>query len=285
MKLGITFALLSLIFAGINDIVFKKYSIKIRSKGMYIFGIGIVWTIIQFLYFNINNINLSFDLNSIVYGLITGLFLTISNILFIESLTHINISSGTTIYRLNTIGVVILSFIILNEPLGTNKLIGIISGLIAVLILYEINYNNSKTSIIKTFFLLVIAASLFRAIYGIISKIAILSNADINSMLIIISLSWIIGGAIYAIFRENIFDITKKICIYSMISGILVFLIVNFLMLAIKYGEASIVIPIANMSFILALLISIVLKMESISLRKIFSIFLAIISIILLSKI
>jgi len=285
MKLGITFAFLSLIFAGINDIVFKKYSIKIRSKGMYIFGIGIVWTIIQFLYFNINNINLSFDLNSIVYGLITGLFLTISNILFIESLTHINISSGTTIYRLNTIGVVILSFIILNEPLGTNKLIGIISGLIAVLILYEINYNNSKTSIIKTFFLLVIAASLFRAIYGIISKIAILSNADINSMLIIISLSWIIGGAIYAIFRENIFDITKKICIYSMISGILVFLIVNFLMLAIKYGEASIVIPIANMSFILALLISIVLKMESISLRKIFSIFLAIISIILLSKI
>jgi len=285
MKLGITFALLSLIFAGINDIVFKKYSIKIRSKGMYIFGIGIVWTIIQFLYFNINNINLSFDLNSIVYGLITGLFLTISNILFIESLTHINISLGTTIYRLNTIGVVILSFIILNEPLGTNKLIGIISGLIAVLILYEINYNNSKTSIIKTFFLLVIAASLFRAIYGIISKIAILSNADINSMLIIISLSWIIGGAIYAIFRENIFDITKKICIYSMISGILVFLIVNFLMLAIKYGEASIVIPIANMSFILALLISIVLKMESISLRKIFSIFLAIISIILLAKI
>ena len=285
MKLGITFAFLSLIFAGINDIVFKKYSIKIRSKGMYIFGIGIVWTIIQFLYFNINNINLSFDLNSIVYGLITGLFLTISNILFIESLTHINISLGTTIYRLNTIGVVILSFIMLNEPLGTNKLIGIISGLIAVLILYEINYNNSKTSIIKTFFLLVIAASLFRAIYGIISKIAILSNADINSMLIIISLSWIIGGAIYAIFRENIFDITKKICIYSMISGILVFLIVNFLMLAIKYGEASIVIPIANMSFILALLISIVLKMESISLRKIFSIFLAIISIILLSKI
>ncbi len=285
MKLGITFALLSLIFAGINDIVFKKYSIKIRSKGMYIFGIGIVWTIIQFLYFNINNINLSFDLNSIVYGLITGLFLTISNILFIESLTHINISLGTTIYRLNTIGVVILSFIMLNEPLGTNKLIGIISGLIAVLILYEINYNDSKTSIIKTFFLLVIAASLFRAIYGIISKIAILSNADINSMLIIISLSWIIGGAIYAIFRENIFDITKKICIYSMISGILVFLIVNFLMLAIKYGEASIVIPIANMSFILALLISIVLKMESISLRKIFSIFLAIISIILLSKI
>jgi len=285
MKLGITFAFLSLIFAGINDIVFKKYSIKIRSKGMYIFGIGIVWTIIQFLYFNINNINLSFDLNSIVYGLITGLFLTISNILFIESLAHINISLGTTIYRLNTIGVVILSFIMLNEPLGTNKLIGIISGLIAVLILYEINYNNSKTSIIKTFFLLVIAASLFRAIYGIISKIAILSNADINSMLIIISLSWIIGGAIYAIFRENIFDITKKICIYSMISGILVFLIVNFLMLAIKYGEASIVIPIANMSFILALLISIVLKMESISLRKIFSIFLAIISIILLSKI
>ncbi len=285
MKPGITFALLSLVFAGINDIVFKKYSIKIRSKGMYVFGIGIIWTIFQLLYFNINNINLSFDLNSIVYGLITGLFLTISNILLIESLTHINISLGITIYRLNTIGVVILSFILLNEPLGTYKLIGITFGLLAVLILYEKKHNNSKTSIYKTFFLLVIAASLFRAIYGVISKIGILSNADLNSMLLIISSCWIIGGAIYAIFREKKFGITKKICLYSMISGILVFLIVNFLMLAIKYGDASIVIPIANMSFVLALLISIIFKMEPITLRKLFSVFLAIISIILLARV
>lgn len=282
MEPGITFSLLSLFFAGINDIVFKKYSVKIRSRGMYVFGIGVIWTMFQLFYFNISNINLLFDLNSIVYGLVAGLLLTVSNILLIESLTNINISLGATIYRLNTIGVVILSFIFLNEPLGIFKFIGITCGILAVLILYD---KNNKTHIYSTFFLLAITASLMRATYGIISKIAILSNADLNTMLLMISSSWIAGGAIYAIFREKDFSITIKTCIYSMISGIFVFFIVNFLMLAIKYGETSIVIPIANMSFVLALLISIIFKMESITLKKLFSVFLAIISIIFLSKV
>ena len=80
--------------------------------------------------------------------------------------------------------------------------------------------------------------------------------------MILISLSWIIGGAFYAKLSEKRFKITRKKIIYSVVSGILVFLIVNSLMLALENGQASIVIPVANMSFVFALLISITLKME-----------------------
>ncbi len=67
--------------------------------------------------------------------------------------------------------------------------------------------------------------------------------------------------------------------------GVVVFLIASFLMLALNYGEASIVIPVANMSFVLALIISVLLGMEKLTLKKALSILLAAGSIVLLANV
>jgi drug/metabolite transporter (DMT)-like permease len=285
IKSGIIFALLSLLFAGVNDVIFKRYSSKDRSRGMYVFGIGIIWTFLQIIVLNIQEISFSYDFVSISYGLTAGLLLTVSNILLLESLTNIDVSLGSTIYRLNTVGVVILSFFVLHEPLGSFKIVGIICGLIAVLLLFNKGKKTYQDINFTMFFLIAVAASLIRASYGIITKMGISSNAEPNIMLLLISLSWIIGGALYAKLRERRFKITREKIIYSIVSGILVFLIVNFLMLALEYGQASIVIPIANMSFIFALLISITLKMELLTFRKCFAVGFAVVSIILLAKV
>jgi drug/metabolite transporter (DMT)-like permease len=285
IKSGIVFALLSLFFAGINDVIFKKYSNKDRSRGMYVFGIGIIWAFLQIIFINIQEISLLYDFVSISYGLTAGLLLTISNILLLESLTNIDVSLGSTIYRLNTVGVVILSFFVLHEPLGSFKIVGIIFGLIAVLLLFNKGKKTYQDINFTLFFLIAVAASLIRASYGIITKMGIASNAEPNIMLLLISLSWIIGGALYAKLLEKRFKITREKIIYSIVSGILVFLIVNFLMLALEHGQASIVIPIANMSFIFALVISIILKMELLTFRKCCAVGFAVVSIILLAKV
>ncbi|MBW2520906.1 MAG: EamA family transporter, partial [Deltaproteobacteria bacterium] len=77
-----------------------------------------------------------------------------------------------------------------------------------------------------------------------------------------------VGGALYARLREGRFRLTKKKAAYALASGVLVFLVVAFLMLAVKYGEASIVIPIANMSLVMAMTISVLLRYETINFRK-----------------
>ena len=127
-------------------------------------------------------------------------------------------------------------------------------------------------------------ASLLRASYGISSKAGFLDGADRNSMLIIISASWVVGGAIYAILREKRFRITWEKARFILISSVLIVGIVNFLMLAIEHGEASTVIPIANMSFVIALLLSVALKMEKMNMMKLGAITCAIGSILLLSQ-
>ncbi|MCU7936763.1 MAG: hypothetical protein KZQ99_18140 [Candidatus Thiodiazotropha sp. (ex Dulcina madagascariensis)] len=65
--------------------------------------------------------------------------------------------------------------------------------------------------------------------------------------------------------------------------GLLVYLIVNFLIAAVVRGEASVVIPIANLSFIAALFISVVLGMERLSVKKLIAMLCAIGSIWLLA--
>ena len=285
MHTTISFALLSLLFAGINDVTFKYYSRKKRSKGMYVFGIGIVWTVLQTITFRIQGTTLLIDQNTLLFGLVSGGLLTISNILLIESLTYIDVSFGSTIYRLNTIGVIALSALFLREPLTLLKSLGIICGIIGVSLLYHKQHNNNSNNTTFTIsFAIAVIASLARAAYGVTAKAGISQNADQNTMLILFSSSWIIGGVCYAKLREKRFRLTTKKVLYSLLSGTLVYFIVNFLMLAIKHGEASIAIPVANSSFVIALFLSMVLKIEALTPRKLCAIGCAVVSIILLSQ-
>ncbi|MBI5633823.1 MAG: EamA family transporter [Nitrospirae bacterium] len=283
MQLSVLFAVLSLLFAGLNDVVFKRYSSKIRSRGIYIFGTGIVWTFLQTIAFGIKGDSLLFDPVSLGFGLSAGFFLVISNILLLESLTHIDISLCSTVYRLNTIGVVILSFFLLNEQMGAIKIVGILLGIIAVTLLFQRPSSSHGISKFPLFFGLAIAASTMRALYGATSKAALIRHADPQTMLLIIASCWIVGGSIYAGVKEKRFRLTGKKAAYSLVSGTLVFLIVNSLMLAVGYGEASVVIPIANMSFIVAIAISLLMKTERLNRKKAAAIIIAVASIICLS--
>jgi len=268
---AIVFALLSLFFAGLLDVVYKRYSRKERSRGTYVFGIGVVWCVLQTAALSLSEEALMIDAPSLRYGLFAGLCLTLSNLLLLESLTHINISLGSTVYRLNTIGVVVLAFLFLGEDLGGLKLLGVGLGLVAIGLLYRPDstaVHPERRDPFLPFFLMAVAASLFRACYGVITRGGILHQADPQTMLLICALCWIVGGALYARLREGRFRLTSKKIGYAIISGVLVFLVVDFLMLAVKYGEASIVIPVANMSFVMAMILSVVLRFEPFSFRK-----------------
>jgi uncharacterized membrane protein len=282
---GVTFALLSMLFAGVNDVVFKKYAVKDRSRGMYVLGIGFVWAILQILFSFITKTSFSFDFTSIYYGLLAGLILAGANILLIESLTHINVSLGSTVYRLNTIAVVILSFIFLGESLEPIKLAGIAFGIASVLLLYHGDNVKAASDKFILFFWLAVFASLLRAAYGVVSKAGLLASADINTIILLAALCWIGSGALYAKYVEKRFVVTKKKILYSMLSGSLVFCIVNTLILGLKSGQASIVVPIANMSFIIALLISVLVGTERMDFKKLVAIAFAAASITALSAV
>ncbi len=284
MSYGVVFALLCLFLTGCNDVLFKRYSIGGHSKGMLIFGVGLIWTLAQWSLALIQETPIEFNNATLIFGLMAGVFVTISNLLLLESLRHIKVSLGATIYRLNTIGVILLSFVFLNEPFGWFKGFGILIGLIAVLFLYQGEISSSNQKQLLLFVGVAAVASFCRAAFGVSTKAGFLEGADRNSMLLIISSNWILGGAVYALWRERRFRITWEKTRFICLSSFLVVGVTNFLMLALQHGEASTVIPIANMSFVIALLLSVALKMETFTTSKIWAMVLAAGSILCLAK-
>ncbi len=284
MSYGVGFALFSLLLTGFNDVLFKRYSTGGRSIGIFVFGVGLLWTFAQWILAQIQETPIEFNQATLSFGLIAGVLLTLSNLLLLESLRHIKVSLGATIYRLNTIGVILLSFVFLNEPFGWFKGFGILIGFIAVLFLYQGEISSSNQKKLLLYVGVAGVASFFRAAFGVSTKAGFLEGADRNSMLLIISSSWIVGGAVYALWRERRFRITWEKTRFICLSSFLVVGVSNFLMLALQHGEASTVIPIANMSFVIALLLSVALKMETFTTAKIWAMVLAVGSILCLAK-
>ncbi len=284
MSYGVGFALLCLLLTGCNDVLFKRYSIREHSRGMLIFGVGLIWTLAQWSLTQIQDTLIEFNNATLIFGLMAGAFVTLSNLLLLESLRHIEVSLGATIYRLNTIGVILLSFVFLNEPFGWFKGFGILIGLISVLFLYQGGISSSNQKQLLLYVGVAVVASFFRAAFGVSTKAGFLEGADRNSMLLIISSSWIVGGAVYALWRERRFRITWEKTRFICLSSFLVVGVTNFLMLALQYGDASIVIPIANMSFVIALLLSVTLKIEPFTTAKMWAMAFAILSIFCLAK-
>lgn len=281
---AIGFALVSFLFAGLNDVAFKRYVVGGRSRGMLVLGIGVVWTALQLAFLAARGVSLRLDPDTLSFGLAAGALLVASNLLLLESLARVDLSLGSTIYRLNTLGVVLLSYLFLGERIGPWKGAGIALGVAAVLLLSQRPARHARTPGDALFVAAVIAAAMLRAAYGVTTRQAMLEHVAPEPMLLLVSTSWIVGGAAYALARERRLRLTREKAVYAAVSGAFVFVIVTSLMLAVEHGEASVVIPIANMSFVIALTVSLLSGMEKLTPRKALAVCAAVAAIALLSR-
>lgn len=281
---AVAFALLSLLFAGVNDVVFKRYSAGGRSRGMLVLGIGVVWTALLLATFRARGVPVEVDGPALAYGLAAGALLVASNLLLLESLGHVDLGLASTIYRLNTVGVVVLSALLLGERIPAVKGAGVAAGIGAVLLLAHRPARHARSARDAAFLGAVILASLLRAGYGVTTRAAMVAGVAPEPVLLLVAASWIAGGALYALARDRGLRLTREGARYAAVSGALVFLIVYALLLAVERGEASVVIPIANMSFVVALGISLATGMERLDGRKLLAVCAAVAAIVLLSR-
>ncbi len=285
MSTAVLFALVSMAFAGINDVVFKRYALSTRARGTYVFGIGVVWGLINLsaaAWLAGTDEALRWSALGVWVGLAGGVLLAASNLAFIESLTRIPVGLGATIYRLNTLGVVLLSVLLLGESLGWLRFTGFLLGVAAVLLLYERGGNTRAVAM--AFVGLAIGASLLRALFAVLAKWAVLAGADARTILVVAPLAWIVIGVLYARWREGRFRITPEKARYAVVSGTLIAFVAGGLMLAVAQGDASLVVPIANLSFAVSLLISAGLGMERLQWRKVAALALAALSLFALVR-
>ena len=98
MALALVFTFCCLGCSALNDLFFKFFARKPRSRGLFVALVGVVGTICTAFLPDKMGDNLSMTLT---WGLICGIFSAVGNILLIESMTNLSAGVCSTIYRLN----------------------------------------------------------------------------------------------------------------------------------------------------------------------------------------
>ncbi|MDD5663174.1 MAG: GRP family sugar transporter [Victivallaceae bacterium] len=265
--MALIFALSCCFCTAINDLVFRLYARKSRSRGAYVLIIGVVWTVL-FLTF----LKLNFETWKITlfWGIVSGLFSVVANILLIEGMSHNDAGICATIYRLNLILVALGAFMLLGETVTFIKILGILFAFSAIFMFFLDAPRDGHNSKAKLGLILVGIAALLRAGMGLSYKYAFTEGADRNSVLVLNGILWIVGGAVYLIYREKHLGekFGQKSWRYGMISGLLVCGIIYFMALALQHGDAAVVLPLAQMSFIATFGLGILFLKEKLSRKK-----------------
>ncbi len=260
MSPGVGFALASLIFAGVNDFIFKKQSSDGSGRGAYLAVVGAVWFTVFALAALASGAPAAEapappGSTTLARGLAAGLLSASANYLLIGSLRTVGAAVGATIYRMNMVAAAAVGVVFLGEPLGAAKLTGFALAS-AALLLFAAGSGSSRGCVVESGLILAFAASLLRAAMGISYKLAAEAGVHGAWFLAIQGLVWLVAGSAGAVFRGGGSCLSAALIRRGVISGLLVCGIVYFFRRALEFGEASVVIPIAQMSFVITALIS-----------------------------
>lgn len=278
--MGILFAFCCLVCSALNDFLFKVFSGKKASVGIFVSIVGVIW----FCALICIPCNLKDNLQATIsWSIIGGLFSLIGNLLLIESMKFQSAGVCSTIYRLNLVAVVIGAGLLLGETLRPQQLIGVACAVGAVFCFFSFGKGTGNKALWGL--VLALTASLLRAGMGLSYKYGIMHGADAQGISIGTSFFWIFGGLIYCLLRKEPIKASfeRKMLLTGGISGLFVAGIVFFMAQALKFGNASVVLTIAQMSFLGTLVLSVIFLKEKLTFRKITGMVCGIAAILLLS--
>lgn len=270
-------------FAAANDFVFKLFARKARSRGIFVFAVGVLFTAV--LSFLPDWWGASWRV-TLFWGVVCGLFSVVGNLFLIESMSRLSAGLCSTVYRLNLALVVPLAVVLFGESPLWYQWIGVTLALAAVLAFMPVGEKIVAGR--KSDYVMVILAMALRAGMGLAYKYAFLAGASPNGVQVVNAWAWVVCGLVYYLWRERrSFDFraafAPKVLGYGALSGVLVAGIIYFMAASLRLGDASIVLPIQQMSFLATFFLGVVFLGEKITPRKIFALGCGVAALLLLS--
>ena len=284
--MAIFWAFACMFFAACNDLLFKFFAGKNRGNGFFVSVVGVVWLVVALIPALLGQAPADWRA-TIIWGCISGFFSLAGNIMMLDAMRSLDVGVCSTIYRLNLVPVTVGAALILNENITPIQYVGIAAACLAILAFVPRNQSEVKRKVGWAFIVMIIA-SLLRAGMGLSYRYGFLHGASEKYVVVVNSLFWIFGGVLYAFWRErhlmpyNKQD-WKNLFFLGGLSGALVTGIVITMALMLKLGNASVVLPIAQMSFLVTGALGIWLFKERLTVSKAMAFILGVAAVLLLS--
>lgn len=285
--MAIVFALGCLCCAAINDFIFKLFSRnsdgRKRSCGIFVCIVG--WVMV--IAYSILRPPHSMDLQmTIPWGCLSGLLSLISNVLVIESMRYLTAGVSSTIFRMNMVLVVIGAWLFLGEQITPTLLAGTLCALCSILAFIPKREKNDGASQKHAWlgFSLAVVACVLRACMSLSYKYAFSHGADENGVAMLCALAWALGGIVITLAQEHKLVMpTPSEWKISLTSGVFTTAIIVLMARMNACGNASVVNPIAQMSFLGTMMLSCLILKEKITPKKAIALTLGCAAVIFLS--
>ena len=202
-----------------------------------------------------------------LWGALAGSFLFIALYNFTRSLHGGAVSTNAPIFRLNFTLTAALAIGLLGEALTVAKAIALGCALVAVwLLLAEAGAERGKPSIASLTQVLV--ATVAMAFTNFFYKVGLLHGASPETVLA--SQAWAFSSlaTIFGLMREGGFRVPPGAWRYAALAALALFAAFVLLLHGLARGPASVLVPVAQMSFVITALAGIAMFHERLDLRK-----------------
>ncbi len=264
MTPGIGFAFAAMLCFGVSDLIYKRGAATGFSAHEFLMSQAWIFCPGVTLYAWLTG--MLHPQLSALWGGLAGLFLFIALFNFTRSLQGGAVSTNAPIFRLNFTVTAALAILLLGESVNKAKVIALLCALIAVwLLLAEAGAQGKASwpSLIR-----VLVATLAMALTNLFYKIGLQAGTDPETM--VAAQAWVFCSlaTIFGWLGEGGLRVPRSIWPYAGSAAAALFLAFIALLHGLALGPASVLVPVAQMSFVFTALFGAALFRERLDAKK-----------------
>lgn len=268
MTQGIGYALGALLFFGIGDLIYKRGGAAGAQPHQLLMVQSWVFTPTVVLY-GLSTGTLTFVAGT-AWGALAGLFVMTGFYNFAHSLKSGSISVNAPIFRLSFVITATLAILLLGEPLSLSKVVGIALALAAVWLLLgapakenAVRRQENRSSLLR-----VLLATVAIGVGNVVYKFGLRTGATPASLIVaqasvVVALSTALAAA-----KDRRICPSGAVLRYAPAAGIVIAVAFIFLVESLARGDASVVVPVAQMGFGVTALLGFLFMREPFTARK-----------------
>ncbi len=265
MTPGIGFALGAMLCFGVSDLIYKRGAAAGFSAGEFLMSQA--WIFCPSVTFYAWLTGTLHPQLSALWGGLAGLFLFIALFNFTRSLQGGAVSTNAPIFRLNFTITAALAILLLGESFNAAKALALGCGLIAVwLLLADAGAQGGKAS--PPSLVRVLIATVAMALTNLFYKVGLQSGALPETM--VAAQAWVFCSlaTIFAVLGDGGFRMPRGIWFYAASAAVALFGAFITLLHGLVLGPASVLVPVAQMSFVFTALLGAALFHEPLDAKK-----------------
>lgn len=268
MSDSIAFALGALLLYGLADFVYKRGAAAGAQPHQFLMVQTWFFTSLALLY-GLASGTLAFDVGAL-WGAAAGVLVVVGYYNFAWSLRHGPVSTHAAIFRLSFVVTAALAVLILREPVTAAKIAGLALALLAAWLLLarpgagsQVADAQSRASLLR-----VLIATAAVGIASFTYKLGLLAGATPISLVVAQGAVAVTLATAFAARLDGGIRPSRAALGHAPVAAVLLVVAFIFLAKGLQGGEASVIVPIAQMGFVVTALLGFFLLREAFTPRK-----------------